>query len=43
MNIDERQHAVQVPQGTAGPPFPDRNEASAPRSHSEKLPAGTIT
>lgn len=41
MNMEERQHAVQVPQGTAAPPSSDRNEASAPRSHSEKFPAGT--
>jgi hypothetical protein len=41
MNMEERQHAVQAPQGTAVPPFPDRNEASAPRSHLEKLPAGS--
>jgi len=41
MNREERQHAVQVPQGTVAPPFPDRNDASVSRSHSEKSPAGT--
>jgi len=40
MNIEERQQAVQAPQGTYASPVPDRSEASAPRSHSEKLPAG---
>src|ERR1700733_174205 len=43
MNIEERQHAVQSPHGTAAWPFPDGNEAAAPRSHSEKSPAGTPT
>jgi hypothetical protein len=41
MNMEERQHAVQAPHGTAGAAVPDSNETSAPRSHSEKSPAGT--
>jgi hypothetical protein len=41
MNMEERQHPRQLPQGTSAPPFPDRSEASMPRSHAEKLPAGT--
>jgi hypothetical protein len=41
MNIDERQHPLQAPQGTSAPPFPDCMEAWVTRSHSEKLPAGS--
>jgi hypothetical protein len=40
MNMEERQHPLQAPQGTFEPPFPDLNNVSVPRSHSEKLPAG---
>jgi hypothetical protein len=42
MNIEERQHAVQTPHGTAVAAVPDSNETFASRSHSEKSPAGTV-
>jgi hypothetical protein len=41
MNMEERQHPLQAPQGTSAPPPPDRSDASVPRSQKEKLPAGT--
>jgi len=39
--MEERQHAVHAPHGTAVAPVPDCNEASATRSHSKKSPAGS--
>jgi hypothetical protein len=41
MNMEERQQPLHAPQGTSAPPLPDRNVASVPLSHIEKLPAGT--
>src|SRR5438876_7822111 len=42
MNIKDRQHPPQAPQGTSAPLCPDRKEASVLRSHSEKSPAGAL-
>jgi len=39
--MEDRQHAVQAPHGTAVAPVPDCNDASASLSHSEKSPAGS--
>ena len=43
MNIEDRQQAVHVPQGTLTLSLPERNAASVSRSHFENSPAGIFT